>query len=246
MGAGVNCIKYLLFIFNFIIALSGLGLVVIGCLFIFGLEDNVIEWIKIDTIAEVLQNEFLRSAVYLVIAAGGMVFLIAVCGCLGAIMGSKCLLGLYFFFLMIIFAAQLAAGILSAIYGNQVTDYLANESKEFLMTGFNEAPEADVVNKTITAAWNEVQTVFECCGVEGAGDYPNGPPDSCCLPTTDFVAGSCGATAIAFTDGCQAILEDLIEEYETILAATAVGVACFELFCMLFAICLCRNIDEDD
>ena len=60
---------------------------------------------------------------------------------------------------MIIFAAQLAAGILSAIYGSQVTDYLADESKDFLMNGFNEAPEADVVNKTITAAWNEVQTV---------------------------------------------------------------------------------------
>ncbi len=67
---------------------------VIGCLLIFGLQDNVVEWIDIDTVAEILNNELLRSAVYIVIGAGGLVFLMAVCGCLGAILSSKCLLGL--------------------------------------------------------------------------------------------------------------------------------------------------------
>ena len=43
---------------------------------------------------------------------------------------------------------------------------------------------------------------------------------------------------IPSSQGCQAILEDLIEEYETILAATAVGVACFEVSVQIFDLIL--------
>ncbi|XP_072047588.1 tetraspanin-18B-like [Amphiura filiformis] len=244
MGAGVQCIKYTLFVFNLLIALCGLGLVVIGCLFIFGLQDDVVEWIDIDTVAAILDNELLRSAVYIVIGAGGLVFLIAVCGCLGAILSSKCLLALYFVFLMIIFAAQLAAGIIAAIYGGEVADHLATEGKEFLQTGYDQ--DATGVNKTVTEAWDQFQETFKCCGVDDKDDYVYGVPDSCCEQVEGYTEGTCGTVATAYVPGCQATLEDLVEEYETILAAAAVGVACFELFCMLFAICLCRNIDDED
>ena len=68
--------------------LCGLGLIVTGCLIHFGLAN----WIPIQEVAAVLQNEFLRSAVYMIIGAGALVFLIAICGCLGAILENRCLL----------------------------------------------------------------------------------------------------------------------------------------------------------
>lgn len=69
-----------------------------------------------------------------------------------------CFLSLqYFIFLMIIFAAQLAAGILAAIYGGEVTEYLAAEGKDFLATSFDNSDNASGVNKTISLAWDEFQ-----------------------------------------------------------------------------------------
>ena len=59
-----------------------------GCLIHFGLDD----WIPIEEVAAVLDNEFLRSATYMIIGAGALVFLIAICGCLGAILENRCLL----------------------------------------------------------------------------------------------------------------------------------------------------------
>ena len=59
-----------------------------GCLIHFGLND----WIPIEEVAAVLDNEFLRSATYMIIGAGALVFLIAICGCLGAILENRCLL----------------------------------------------------------------------------------------------------------------------------------------------------------
>jgi hypothetical protein len=45
--------------------------------------------------------------------------------------------------------------------------------------------------------------------------------------------------------GCRPAIERLISDYGTIIGATAVGVAFFELCCMLLAICVCRNIGDD-
>ncbi len=56
---------------------------------------------------------------------------------------------------MIIFAAQLAAGILAAIYGGEVQEYLEDEGKEFLAVGYDQ--DATGVNKTVTLAWDEFQ-----------------------------------------------------------------------------------------
>ena len=68
--------------------LSGLGLIATGLIIKFGISD----WIPIDEIAALLDSQLLRSAVYMIIAAGGFVFLVSVCGCLGAMCENKCLL----------------------------------------------------------------------------------------------------------------------------------------------------------
>lgn len=243
--------KFLLFIFNFIIALCGLGLIVTGCLIHFGLAN----WIPINEVAAVLQNEFLRSATYMIIGAGALVFLIAICGCLGAVMENRCLLVLYFLFLLVIFAAQLAAGILAAIYSDQITGFLQTEGVEFLAMDYGN--NTDKVAKAATKGWDVIQDELECCGVTGQNDYSENPnlgaanayPDSCCAEKVkdDMDNNVCSTTnPQAYTEGCEDNIKNLIVQYSTIIGASAVGVACFELFCMLFAICICRNIGDED
>ena len=82
--AFVNC-----YLFEFLLSpqLCGLGLIATGLLIKFGVTD----WVPIDEIANLLNSQLLRSAVYIIIAAGGFVFLVAICGCLGALLENKCL-----------------------------------------------------------------------------------------------------------------------------------------------------------
>ncbi|XP_022082720.1 CD151 antigen-like [Acanthaster planci] len=236
-GCGAKCIKFLLFIINFIVAICGLGLIATGLLIKFGVTD----WIPIDEIANLLNSELLRSATYIIIAAGAFVFLVAVCGCFGALCENKCLLILYFLLLFIVFAAQIAAGILAALYTRQISTYLETESTMFLKDDYNRTGK-----ELATAAWDFIQTELMCCGVNGESDYlentylqNNGKtyPRSCCA-MNDCISPR--------NSGCKGRIEGLISDYGTIIGATAVGVAFFELCCMLLAICVCRNVGDMD
>ncbi|XP_072046938.1 CD82 antigen-like [Amphiura filiformis] len=181
-----KCLKYFFIIINVILALCGLGLIVVGCLIHFGLAN----WIPIQELAAVFnQNEFIRSTVYMFIGAGAVAFLIAICGCLGVVLEITWLLALYLMFLVIIIAVQLAAGILAAIYSNEITSFLDKEGKDFLEMDYgNKTAAADEASKLATKGWDVIQQTLECCGVDGQGDYANNPnvqgnyPDSCRRP----------------------------------------------------------------
>lgn len=58
------------------------------------------------------------------IAVGGLLFLIGFCGCCGACKESKCLLIIYIIFSVLAFLIALAAGIIEAVYLNQINFYL--------------------------------------------------------------------------------------------------------------------------
>ncbi|XP_033645923.1 tetraspanin-18-like [Asterias rubens] len=240
-GCGGKCMKFLLIVINFIVALSGLGLIATGLIIKFGISD----WIPIDEIAALLDSQLLRSAVYMIIAAGGFVFLVSVCGCLGAMCENKCLLVLYFLLLFIVFAAQIAAGIFAALYTRQIESYLEVEGVDFLKNSYGLMNSTK--NELGTAAWDLVQEKLNCCGVNGKGDYLGNNnvnntagdyPVSCCTEIP------CKLNAVK-TRNCGTALKLLIADYGTIIGATAVGVAFFELCCMLLAICVCRNIGDD-
>uniref|UniRef100_A0A672RLA8 Tetraspanin 2 n=1 Tax=Sinocyclocheilus grahami TaxID=75366 RepID=A0A672RLA8_SINGR len=51
------------------------------------------------------------AGVYILIAAGGLVMLVGFFGCCGAVRESQCLLGLFFTCLLVIFGAEVAAGV---------------------------------------------------------------------------------------------------------------------------------------
>ena len=58
-------------------------------------------------------------------------------------------------FLLVIFAAQLAAGILAAIYSDQITGFLQTEGVEFLAMDYGN--NTDKVAKAATKGWDVIQ-----------------------------------------------------------------------------------------
>ncbi|KAA0714881.1 Tetraspanin-18 [Triplophysa tibetana] len=173
-GDCLSCIKYLMFVFNFLIFLGGSFLLGVGV------------WVVVDPTGFreiVAANPLLFTGVYIILAMGGMLFLLGFLGCCGAIRENKCLLLFFFLLILIIFLAELAAAILAFIFREHLTrEYFTKELKSHYQ-GYNNT---DV----FTSTWNAIMNTFDCCGVNSPEDFEEslfrlinpseGVPEACC------------------------------------------------------------------
>ncbi|XP_053384688.1 tetraspanin-18-like [Mercenaria mercenaria] len=271
MGFCGGCAKALLIIFNFIFWLSGAAILGVGVWMI--VDKNIgsyFEVLNLDT-----HDQFFKYAAYILIAFGVFVFLVGFCGCCGAIRGSKCLLGLYIFFLVLIFAGELCAGILMIVYKVEIEDKLDETLTKSIKEKYSEST-------TITSSWNvvqvqvlyicHIQTVHSFTSLRGGGGWGEGCdggaifvvfqdiPPSCCVLSNKAEAEENAESAQPKNatkcfdkedgyynkKGCKEGLLDWAKEHTAILIGVGFGVACLQIFGVVFAICLCRQVDREE
>ncbi|XP_063071784.1 tetraspanin-2a [Engraulis encrasicolus] len=164
---GMICVKYLLFVFNFIFWLSGSLVVAVGL------------WLRFDPDTSSLLNlkgapEEFYIAVYILIGAGGVMMLVGFFGCCGAMRESQCLLGLFFACLLVIFGAEVAAGVFGFLNKTQIIDDVE---------GFYLNSLADEKNGTaITSLYH---SVLQCCGTEASPCQDADPGTKDCVKAID-------------------------------------------------------------
>ncbi|KAJ8258024.1 hypothetical protein GJAV_G00192310 [Gymnothorax javanicus] len=144
---GMKCVKYLLFVFNFIFWLVGSLVLAVGL------------WLRLDPDTVSLLNEegapeTFFIGVYILIGAGGLMMLVGFFGCCGAVRESQCLLGSFFACLLVIFGAEVAAG----VFGFLNKDKIIEEVQKFYSESLNENN-----NGTIASIYHRV---LDCCGVK--------------------------------------------------------------------------------
>ncbi|XP_051946895.1 tetraspanin-2-like [Xyrauchen texanus] len=141
---GMKCVKYLLFIFNFIFWLMGSLVLAVGL------------WLRLDRNIVTLLGEdgpeTFFIGVYILIVVGGLVMLVGFFGCCGAIRESQCLLGLFFASLLIIFGSEVAAGVFGFLNKDKITE----EIKTFYEEAINNS------NNTTVQSYH---TILNCCGL---------------------------------------------------------------------------------
>ncbi|XP_037336188.2 CD9 antigen [Pungitius pungitius] len=142
---GMKCVKFLLFVFNFIFWLMGSFVLAVGL------------WLRFDPETVSLLNvdkapDTFFIGVYILIGAGSMVMLVGFFGCCGAVRESQCLLGSFFACLLIIFGAEVAAG----VFGFLNKDKIIKDVQTFYATTYNENN-----NSTMILSY---QRVLNCCG----------------------------------------------------------------------------------
>ncbi|CAG5115731.1 unnamed protein product [Candidula unifasciata] len=247
MGFFTGCARLLLITFNFIFWLSGAAILGVGIWIL--VDPNMKDYMDVIKDAS-NDDEFLKTAAYILIGFGAFVFLVGFSGCCGAIRSSKCLLAFYIFFLLVVFAGELAAGIYVAVFKNDINSKLNQGLAESIKKNYKDK---------LTTAWDSVQVELKCCGGNSYKDYENSTwanetgsviPDSCCTQNAtgqpENLEGCkklLGGTY--YEKGCKDALENWINSHSAILIGVGCGIAALEIIGLICAICFCRNIDRE-
>jgi len=189
----------------------------------------------------------------ILMGAGSIVMLTGFCGCLGAIKESRCLLGSFFFMLLIIFCAEIACGILGFLFRNKIDTEIKKESETVIKTKYGTG------NFDLDHAVDTTQRKFKCCGANGETDYSGSMwessgsgshigrvPQSCCKEGSSFCSQKAILMGIGqtYTKGCAEEIKKYAMDHMLIIGGIAIGVGAIQILGMIFALCLFFSIDK--
>merc|ERR1711884_234611 len=146
METSMKFIKYLLFFFNLLFALSGLLLIITGCV-IQGAYSDYLDF---------LGDDFFNTPVFMIVV-GCIIFFVAFFGCCGAIKENHCMTTTFSVLLEIIFLMEIGAGIAAYKLKSQVKELLYT-NMEAGMTNYNVSK-----YEGVTHTWDIIQLELKCC-----------------------------------------------------------------------------------
>uniref|UniRef100_A0A182J829 Tetraspanin n=1 Tax=Anopheles atroparvus TaxID=41427 RepID=A0A182J829_ANOAO len=223
-SCGTTTIKYLLFVFNLIFAISGLILLVVG----------IVVLVDVNDYQHFVQDRLMAPPVVLIVV-GSFVFLVASLGCYGAIKESPKLLNAFAVFLLIVFLIEVAVAVAAIAFKADLQDALRKQLDKSIARHNS----ADMV------AWDSVHKQMMCCGIQGPKDWYDNlnrtMPASCCKP--DLIEPETNDCKNApplfmdryYQDGCLMKLEDHFHKNAVVLIAVGFAIAIFQLLGVFFA-----------
>lgn len=165
MDCSKQCMRILMFIFNFIF--FALGLVLLGV--------GIYSRIKSKDYESVLGGDgTVLSAANLLIAAGVLVAIIGFVGCCGAWKTNKILLGIFAALIILIFIVEIAGGILAYTKKDEVQAHLLKGLTQMLSVNYVFDPKTPELQASVKAM-DFFQETVKCCGINGAGDWKGEP-----------------------------------------------------------------------
>ncbi|XP_053907368.1 CD63 antigen [Cuculus canorus] len=227
---GMKCVKFLVFVFNFIFWVCGVALIAVG----------VYAQVALDKALAVSGRSAAGSPIAILVL-GVIVFFIAFFGCCGAWKESYCLVTTFAVLLSLIFLVEIAAAIAGYVFKDKV--------RSVLKEGLQEAMSKYGEDKPLTEAMDELQREFMCCGANNYTDWENierfrvndTVPQSCCRVNGTACNVHPNADTV-YEKGCLQSIEAWMKKNIVIVAAVALGIAFFEILGIIFACCLMKGI----
>ncbi|CAI5686893.1 tetraspanin-2a [Oreochromis niloticus] len=205
---GMKCVKYLLFAFNIIFWVSGLLVLAVGL------------WLRFDpNTVEVLTGDgapyTFFIAVYILLGAGALMMVVGFLGCFGAIRESQCLLALFFACLVIIFGAEVTAGVFGFLNKEQISEEV---QKFYSSSTLDTSPNGTAIVTSYYKALN-------CCGASTVE-----PKGELCADFPEDVKD------------CMTAITDFFDEKLYIIGYIGIGIAGVMIIGMIFSMVLCCAI----
>ncbi|XP_013858965.1 CD9 molecule a isoform X2 [Austrofundulus limnaeus] len=218
VAGGLKCLKYLMFIFNFIFWLAGTAVFAIGL------------WLRLDPKTKNLfegpdSPYVFYTGVYILIGAGALMMVVGFLGCCGAIQESPWMLGVFFGFLLIIFAVEIAAG----IWGFSNQSKVVDDINSFYLQTYNEYKSTG--DKHLEETLRLIQTHLNCCGSnrEEAGTVKDTCPEA--DPNEKFTIKSCPEA-----------IDEVFDSKLHIIGGVGITIGVVMVFGMIFSMLLCCAI----
>ncbi|CAI9738405.1 CD63 antigen-like [Octopus vulgaris] len=225
--AGMKCIKYLLFAFNFIFVIAAIALIAVG--------------IVVQTNFSGYLNFFdapVTSVAILLIVVGVIMFFIAAFGCCGAIKEHNVCTMVFAVLLALIFILQLAGGIAAFV--------MRSDLEKTVTETMTKAEQNYLTSPGVKKTWDDVQTDFKCCGVEKSSEwqkvYTNTTlPDSCCKSDK----GCDESSKDKYQIGCADAFISWSKSNLAKIAAAGLALAFIQVIGIVFACCLAQAIRKE-
>lgn len=218
LSGGEMCVKYLMFAFNLVFWLAGTGVFAIGL------------WLRLDPQTKGLfEGEdapyVFYAGVYILIGAGALMMVVGFLGCCGAIQESPCMLGLFFFFLLIIFAIEVAAG----IWGFSNQSKVVLDITTFYRQTYNKFTTTE--DQRLKETLKVIHTGLNCCGPTGS--VVEAAKDTC---------ASGDRLQELITKSCSDAIEEVFDSKLHIIGGVGLAIGVIMVFGMIFSMLLCCAI----
>ncbi|XP_074095914.1 CD9 antigen [Cotesia typhae] len=250
--------KYTLVFVNLIFWVLGLTAVVFGT------------WMLVDQtfILSLTQEQHnYYAGLYITLAAGALLLIVAFLGCCGAFRESQCMLVGFFSCLLVVIVAQIAAG--AWLYTNRDgIEPLVQAS--FMNTVKDEYGQIDHRTQTV----DSIQENLQCCGASGPNDWASskygsstGPisltvsspkndyivPESCCKVKDTNLCNTARKIKVGgfvppeiYSKGCVNELRNVFSSQGYIVLIVIIVLCVVELISVIFSLILCCAIGSSD
>lgn len=151
-----SCVKYMIFLLNFIFWLFGGLLMAVG-LYAFMEKWQSTGWVKLETVYDVILNISLVMFIF-----GIVVFFVSFAGCLGALRENTCLLKFYSWCLLLFFLLEMAIALMGFVFPQNMNSFLEESFTDKIIHTYRDDPD---LQNFIDFAQQE----FKCCGLSNAG-----------------------------------------------------------------------------
>ncbi|XP_072943997.1 23 kDa integral membrane protein-like [Epargyreus clarus] len=220
-GCGMNCIKYLLVIFNGLFVIFGIVIIAAACVDM-GMMKGFAG----------MESSGGHETDAVLIAIGVLIIIVAAFGCFGAWKESPKLLYIFAGCLIVIILLELSMGIAAAALRPQIEGSMKTQLRASFIKN-KSTREEDTAHREF---WDRIQSTLECCGVTGPDNYASDPPLSpsfSCCPSDgtdrapEIKRSDCITNQRYYKEGC----EDKV--LGTVHSAGMTVIVCVILFCFL-------------
>nr|XP_033325041.1 CD63 antigen-like isoform X2 [Megalopta genalis] len=221
MSCVSGCIKWMLFIVNFLILICGVGILTIG----------VLAHLQLASESKDFSTPVAFPAITLIVL-GSIIFVISFFGCCGAIRESHCMTITFASFLLLILLIQVAVAVFAFVVVKDA------DVREQYVIQFDKYHTSNSSKQVVDL----FQEKLECCGIDSPNDYHELTlPASCC--------GQKEAVCLvrdAYQQGCVTAMKNMLHLIGSVLGGVAIAVAAVELVGIIFALCLANSIKNTE